>query len=454
VSREFSEEFGGRHIAEASQAGAVVVGDKGVEIGVAFGMVAKAAMGPQLWSTVEMLAEAAIEALDHAVGLRVKGADQAMGNPTLGADAIEGVLAGRLVVRLGRFVDGKAVGELGTVVGQHGMDGEREAVEKVLEKAGGGGGAAIGQDFEIDKAGGAVDGDIGVAAAAVERRQGFDVDVDEAGRRRGVKGGGRGRFLGKAGGNAVPLQTAVNGAARQLGVDASPHRLDDVVERQRQAAAQFDDQGFFPFSHRGGQAMRPGGSIDDLLAALPSRHGARMNPKLTGQRAVRGGTYLDVGADARRGRGIGVQLEIHHPVLPPIGRLPQRDRVVGTLAPVGPQAPPTRRAARLAAVAARARGSLLWTTGTSCASSGRNCRLSHSIACHNRGPSRQSSETKHLRGGRILWMPAAACCSSLLIAPKRIAGRLTASQIAAASAGSFLFRRTSALAHGSGRWPA
>jgi hypothetical protein len=39
-------------------------------------------------------------------------------------------------------------------------------------------------------------------------------------------------------------------------------------------------------------------------------------------------------------------------------------------------------------------------------------------------------------------MPAAACCATLLIATKRIDGRLTASQIAAASAASFLFRRT------------
>ena len=32
-------------VAEASQAGAIVVGDEGVEVGVAFGVVAKAAVG-------------------------------------------------------------------------------------------------------------------------------------------------------------------------------------------------------------------------------------------------------------------------------------------------------------------------------------------------------------------------------------------------------------------------
>ena len=46
----------------------------------------------------------------------------------------------------------------------------------------------------------------------------------------------------------------------------------------------------------------------------------------------------------------------------------RRERFAETLAPVGPQGPPARRCARLVAVAPRARGSLLWTTGTSCVS--------------------------------------------------------------------------------------
>jgi hypothetical protein len=112
VSHEISEELGRCLVTEASQVGAIVIGDEGVEVGVAFDMVAKAAMGAQLWSLLKMLAEAAVEAFDHAVGLRVKRADQTVGNPILGADSIEGMLAGRLVVWLGLFVDGKAVGEL------------------------------------------------------------------------------------------------------------------------------------------------------------------------------------------------------------------------------------------------------------------------------------------------------------------------------------------------------
>jgi hypothetical protein len=42
LSREFSEELGGRLVVEAAQAGVVVIGDEGVEVGIAFGMVEKA----------------------------------------------------------------------------------------------------------------------------------------------------------------------------------------------------------------------------------------------------------------------------------------------------------------------------------------------------------------------------------------------------------------------------
>ena len=69
VSREFSEELRVCLVVEASQAGAIVVGNEGVEVGVAFGMVDKAAVvgGAVLRHAVEMFAEASVEALDHAV---------------------------------------------------------------------------------------------------------------------------------------------------------------------------------------------------------------------------------------------------------------------------------------------------------------------------------------------------------------------------------------------------
>jgi hypothetical protein len=101
------------------------------------------------------------------------------------------------------------------------VDLELKVVEKALHEGRGGLRPAIGEDLEIDKAGSAVDGDIGIAAAAVERQQVFDVDVDKARWGIGVKGHRRGFVAGQAGRDPVPLQAAVGGAARQLGIEAA-----------------------------------------------------------------------------------------------------------------------------------------------------------------------------------------------------------------------------------------
>src|SRR4051812_42665469 len=90
MSRKFSEEVGRSLIVETSQTGAIVVGNEGVEVGIAFGMAAKAAVvgGTVLRHPGEMLAEAAVEALDHAVGLRPEGLGEAVGNGARGADPV------------------------------------------------------------------------------------------------------------------------------------------------------------------------------------------------------------------------------------------------------------------------------------------------------------------------------------------------------------------------------
>ena len=106
--------------------------------------------------------------------------------------------------------------------------------------------------------------------------------MDEPGRGIGVEGGGRRLLRGEAGGEAVSLQATVNPAARQFGVHAAPHRLEDVVERQGQAAAQLEDQGFLPWADRGGQPMRSGRTIDHVRAGFPARHGAAVDAELTG----------------------------------------------------------------------------------------------------------------------------------------------------------------------------
>ena len=74
-----------------------------------------------------------------------------------GTEAVEGLVARGFVMGFCLFVYGEAVGKLGAVVGEDRVDLECEARRGAREETGGGLGSAIGQDFEIDEAGGAVD---------------------------------------------------------------------------------------------------------------------------------------------------------------------------------------------------------------------------------------------------------------------------------------------------------
>ena len=89
MSRKFSKELGRSLVVETSQTGAIVAGDEGVEAGIAFGMTQKAAVmgNAVLLQPGEMLAEAAVEALDHAVGLRPEGLGEPVGDGARGADS-------------------------------------------------------------------------------------------------------------------------------------------------------------------------------------------------------------------------------------------------------------------------------------------------------------------------------------------------------------------------------
>src|SRR5712692_744005 len=158
LSREISQSLGGCLVVEASQSGVIVVGNKGVEVGISFGMVEEASVvgGTVLRHTAQMLADPAVEALDHAVGLRPEGSGQPVSDAAAATEDIEEVVAGGFVLGFAGLVDGEAIGELGAVVGQDGVDRQGKAGNKAFKKAGGGRGAAIGQHLEVDKAGGAV----------------------------------------------------------------------------------------------------------------------------------------------------------------------------------------------------------------------------------------------------------------------------------------------------------
>ena len=125
------------------------------------------------------IGDAAVKALDHAVGLRAEGAGEPMADAVAQAEAVDGMAAGRFVGGLALHVDGEAVGELAAVVGEECVDRIGEVDEEAIEEGSGGGAVAAAMDLKIDVAGGAVDGDEGVALLPAQCREVLHIDMDE-----------------------------------------------------------------------------------------------------------------------------------------------------------------------------------------------------------------------------------------------------------------------------------
>ena len=244
-SREIGESFQRSEVAEAFESGPIVVGNEAVEEGVAIGMAGKCAPCAAAFGfPTDGLGDAAVEALDKTISLGPIRSGQAVIDFVGGADDIEWMIAGRPAWRLVLHINGKAVGELGAIVGQDGMNGMWEVGQEALEEARRSLGIAPSMDFDIDVAGGAVDRDEGIAFAPLQGRQMLQVEVNEADS--GLfedADTGPVRSLPLA--DIMALEAAMDGAAGQLPVDATPHHLDDVVQRQLQRCSQFADQRLF-----------------------------------------------------------------------------------------------------------------------------------------------------------------------------------------------------------------
>ena len=131
----------------------------------------------------DRLAEAAVEALDHAVGLRRVGPGQAVLDAVGGADAVEGMPAAGPAGPPGH-VAAEAVGELGAVVGEDGVGRAAEGGDEARHRGGDALGGAVGDDLDPGEAGRPLDGDEDVLAPALELRQVPEVDMDVAEGRR------------------------------------------------------------------------------------------------------------------------------------------------------------------------------------------------------------------------------------------------------------------------------
>jgi hypothetical protein len=205
--------------------------DELAEEGVAIGMAGEgAASTAALVFATDGFGNTPIEAFDEAVGLRMIRPGQAMLDTALLAEAIKRMVAGGPAGRLVLHVDGKAVGELGAIVGQDSMNLVREVDQEALEEGRRRLAIPSGMDLDIDVAGGAIDRDKGVALVALQRRQMLQVDMDEA-NTGALEDAGFWLVRFGACADAVTLQATMDSAAGQPCVDASPHHLDDVVER-------------------------------------------------------------------------------------------------------------------------------------------------------------------------------------------------------------------------------
>ncbi len=119
---------------------------------------APAGSGAAFRQTAEMLANAAVESLDHAVCLRTERPGQLVGDVTFSTQPVDGVLAGGPVDRLMFLIDGEAVGPFAAIVCQDGVYAVGEVREEPFEKAARRAGAAVAVDLDIDVTRGPVDG--------------------------------------------------------------------------------------------------------------------------------------------------------------------------------------------------------------------------------------------------------------------------------------------------------
>jgi hypothetical protein len=122
VFREVGKRLFWGQVCEAFEACVIIVIDELGKEGVAIIVAGKQPVSDTAFLfAANGFVDAAVEALDHAVGLGMEGFGETVFDAGLGADPVERTIAGRLFFRLAGRADGEAVGELGSVVGENGV---------------------------------------------------------------------------------------------------------------------------------------------------------------------------------------------------------------------------------------------------------------------------------------------------------------------------------------------
>jgi len=190
---------------------------------------------------VDDLADAAIEALHHAVGLRMTWRDQTMFDRQLLAQHVERVLAAANPVAGFRvfFLAGKALGELAAIVGEQLDDGDRTGFIEHDQEVGPAAAGLVSIDLHEDPARGAVNGDEQVTAFGFigHLRQVLDIHMYEAGLvvlerlfDDGLVGFPGGQF--KQAGDTMAAQAAPQTSARNGWIDELTRDRQQVIDGQ------------------------------------------------------------------------------------------------------------------------------------------------------------------------------------------------------------------------------
>jgi len=215
------------------------------------------------------LRNAAVEALDHAVGLRPAWRGEAVVDSELGTALIKAVRSSGLALAVG----GEAVGEFLGVVGQGRVDLERCVLVQRLEKALGRSAALVGHELHVDPARGAVNGHKGIAPLVLvaHLRQILYIDVHEA-RLIGLEGLARAclgiRFLRQLGDAVAPQHAVQRRAAHLRGDELARHRQ-QIVQWQAQGRPQIQHQRFLPVVEGLGEPVRRMTAVRRRVTAPP-----------------------------------------------------------------------------------------------------------------------------------------------------------------------------------------
>jgi hypothetical protein len=260
------------------------------------------------------LADAAIETLDHAVGLGVSGLDETMIDAMESASPVKGVCAAWPAFA-GRT---EAIGKLLAVVGQDACDGERSGFDQAFQEALGRGGGFVPEEFDVHPARGPVDGSEQILAFGLIGHLGqvLHIDIDEARLVVLERLGSQPLvlFFGQQGleiRDAVPAQAAVEARPRHGRMDEFSRDDEQIVEGQKQGLAQRHDDPLLGGREGRVQGMGPMGAVFGGLPLAPLAHRRTVEIVLLSELALAELRCAQLVSDGRCGAGVLVQIHVH-----------------------------------------------------------------------------------------------------------------------------------------------